>query len=75
MCPDRQITSETLYMTYFREANVLKLTTPRLSSRKKKKFSGGFRGVSVLEFEVTESAEFDPVSDEIQRWSSLSEGE
>ena len=31
--------------------------------------------MSVLEFEVTESVEFDVVSDEIQRWSSLSEGE
>ena len=46
-------------MTYLREANdVLKLTTPRQSPRKKKKFSGGFRGVSALESEVTESAEF-----------------
>ena len=31
--------------------------------------------VSALESEVTESAEFDAVSDEIHRWSSLSEGE
>jgi hypothetical protein len=47
-------------MTYLREANdVLKLTTPRLSSRKKQKFSGGFRGVSFLESEVTESSDLD----------------
>ena len=38
---------------------------PRLSSRKKQKFSRGFRGVSALEPEVTESAEFYTVSDEI----------
>ena len=88
ICGDRQIgvsgkfrnltegTAETLYMTYLREANdVLKLTTPRQSSRKKQKFSGGFRGVSVLESEVTETTEFHVVSDEIRRWSSLSEGE
>jgi hypothetical protein len=31
--------------------------------------------VSALESEVTESAEFYTVSDEIRRWSSLSEGE
>ena len=67
---------ETLYMTYLREANdVLKLTTPRQSPRKKQKFSGGFRGVSVLESEVTESSEFDAVNDEIRRWSSLVAGE
>ena len=60
-------------MTYLREANdVLKLTTPRQSPRKKQKFSGGFRGVSALEAEVTESVEVDAVSDEIRRWSSLS---
>ena len=59
-----------------REANdVLKLTTPRMSPRKKQKISGGFRGVSALESEVTESAEFYAVSDEIHKWSSLSEGE
>ena len=69
------ITAETLYMTYLREANVLKLTTPRQSSRKKQKFSGGFRGVSALESETSEPPEFDAVSDEIRRWSSLSEGE
>ena len=58
------ITAETLYMTYLREANdVLKPTTPRLSSRKKKKFSRGFRGVSALETEVTVSVEVDAVSD------------
>ncbi len=51
-------------MTYLREANdVLKLTTPRQSSRKKQKFSGAFRGVSALESDVSESAEVDPVSD------------
>ncbi len=55
--------------------DVLKMTTPRLSPRKKEKFSGGFRGVSDLEPEVTESTEFYSVSDEIHRWSSLSEGE
>ncbi len=55
--------------------DVLKLTTPRLSPRKKQKISGGFRGVSDLKPEVTESAEFYAVSDEIHRWSSLSEGE
>jgi hypothetical protein len=54
--PGRQITVETLYMTYLLEAiDVLKLTTPRLSPRKNQKFSGGFRGVSALESEVTES--------------------
>ena len=31
--------------------------------------------MSVLESEVTESDEVDTVSDEIRRWSSLSEGE
>ena len=45
-------TSQTFYMTYLRESNdVLHLTTPRLSPLKKKKFSGGFRGVSALESE------------------------
>jgi hypothetical protein len=34
-----------------------------------------FRGVSALESEVTEPADFDAVSDEIRRWSSLSENE
>ncbi len=38
--------------------DVLKITTLRLSPRKNQKFSGGFRGVSTLESEVTESAEF-----------------
>jgi hypothetical protein len=37
--------------------------------------SEGFRGVSVLESVVTESVEFYTSSDEIRRWSSLSEGE
>ena len=59
------ITSETLYMTYLRETNdVVKLTTPRQSPRKKQKLSGGFRGVSDLEVEVTESVEVDEVSDD-----------
>ncbi len=49
--------------------------SPRQSSRKKKKFSGGFRGVSALESEVSEPVEVDPVSDEIRRWSNLSEDE
>ena len=34
-----------------------------------------FRGASDLECEVTETAEFDTVTDEIGRWSSLSEDE
>jgi hypothetical protein len=58
-----------------RKDNFSTLTTPRLSSRKNQKFSGGFRGVGVLESEVTESVEFYAVRDEILRWSSLSEGE
>ena len=67
---------ETLYKTYIRESNdVLKMTTPRMSSPKKQTISGGFRGVSVLESEVTETTDFDTVSDEIRRWSSLSEDE
>jgi hypothetical protein len=33
-----------------------------LKQRKKQKFSGGFRGVSALESEVSESAEVGPVS-------------
>ena len=57
------------------EDDVSKMTTLRLSSRKNKKFSRGFRGVSALEPEVTESAEFYAVSDEIRRWSSFSEDE
>ena len=69
------ITEETLYMTYLRETNdVLNLTTPRQSSRKKKKFSEGFRGVSVVgsvaESDVTEPPEVDTISNEIRRWSS-----
>jgi hypothetical protein len=51
------------------------MTTPRLSPRKKQNFSGGFRGVSALEPEVTESAEFYVVSGEFRRWLSLSEGQ
>jgi hypothetical protein len=31
--------------------------------------------VSALESEVSEPSEVDPVSDEIRRWSNLSEGE
>ena len=31
--------------------------------------------MSALESEVSEPAEVDPVSDEIRRWSNLSEGE
>ena len=51
-------------MTYLRETNdVVKLTTPRQSPREKQKFSGGFRGVSALETEVTVSVEVDAVSD------------
>ncbi len=34
-----------------------------------------FRGASALECEVTEVPEFDTVTDEIGRWSSLSEDE
>ena len=34
-----------------------------------------FRGASALECEVTKDAEFDTVTDEIGRWSSLSEDE
>ena len=35
----------------------------------------GFRGGRALESEVTDPDEVDAVSDEIRRWSSLSEGE
>ena len=45
------------------------------SPPKKQKFSEGFRGVSALESEASEPPEFDAVSDEIRRWSSLSEDE
>jgi hypothetical protein len=73
------ITAETLYKTYIREANdVVKFPTRQMSPLKTQKLSGGsrmFRGASVLECEVTESAEFDTVTDEIGRWSSLSEDE
>ena len=34
-----------------------------------------FRGASALESEATEPTEFDAVTDEIRRWSSLSEDE
>ena len=73
------ITAETLYKTYIREANdVVKLPTRQMSPSKTQKMSGGsmiFRGSSALECEVTEAAEFDTVTDEIGRWSSLSEDE
>ena len=69
-------TAETLYKTYIREANdVLNLTTSQISTHKKQNMSGGFRDVSVLESEVTEPVDFNAVSDEIRRWSSLSEDE
>ena len=69
-------TAETLYKTYIREANdVLNLTTSQISTHKKQTMSGGFRDVSVLESEVTEPVDFNAVSDEIRRWSSLSEDE
>ena len=62
-------TTETLYTTYIPEtSDVLKLTTPRMSSRKEQGISGGFRGVSALKSEVTESVDFDASSDEIRRW-------
>ena len=47
------------------------LPTRQMSQRKKPKLSGGsrsFRGVSALGSEVAQSAEFDAVTDEIQRW-------
>jgi hypothetical protein len=73
------IISETLYKTYIREANdVVKLPTRQMSPSKTQKMSGGsmiFRGASALECEVTETPEFDTVTDEIRRWSSLSEDE
>ena len=58
---DQYITTETLYRTYIRETNdVVK-----------------FRGASDLESESerTELVEFDTVTDEIRRWSSVSEDE
>jgi hypothetical protein len=71
------ITAETLYKTFIREANdVVKLPTRQMSPLKTQKLSGGsrmFRGASALECEVTETVEFDTVTDEIGRWSSLSE--
>ena len=78
------ITAETLYKTYIRETNdVVKLSTRQMSSdqQKKQKLSGTsrmFRGASALESqesEMTEPAEFDAVTDEIRRWSSLSTDE
>jgi hypothetical protein len=66
-----------LYKAYIREANDgVKLTTPQRSPRKTQKWSGGssmLRGVSSLESEVTETADFDAVNDEIRRRWSLSE--
>ena len=84
MLEKQYITAETLYKTYIREANdVVKLSTRQMSpvQEKKQKLSGTsrmFRGASVLEpqeSEMTEPAEFDPVTDEIRRWSSVSEDE
>ena len=81
---DQNITTETLYKTYIREANdVVKLSTRQMSTgqQKKKKLSGTsrmFRGASALEpqeSEMTEPAEFDAFTDEIRRWSSLSADE
>ncbi len=48
----------------------------QMSPRKTQKLSGGskmFRGVSARESEVAESDEFDSVTEEIRRWSSLPE--
>jgi hypothetical protein len=70
--------------TYIREANdVVKLSTRQMSpgQQKKQKLSCTnrmFRGASALEpqeSEMTETVEFDPVTDEIRRWSSVSEDE
>ena len=78
------ITAETLYKTYIRESNdVVKLSTRQMSPVQKKKeklsrTSRMFRGASALEpqeSEMTEPVEFDAVTDEIRRWSSLSEDE
>ena len=73
------ITAGTLYKTYIREANdVVKFPTRQMSPYKTQKLSGGsrmFQGASTLESEVTETVEFDAVTDEIRRWSSLSEDE
>ena len=63
--------------------DVVKLSTRQMSpgQQKKQKLSGTsrmFRGASVLEpqeSEMTEPTEFDTVTDEIRRWSSLSEDE
>jgi hypothetical protein len=55
------ITAETLYKTYICEANdVVKFSTRQMSPRKTQKLSGGS---SVLEGEVTDTAEFDTVTD------------
>ena len=73
---DQYITSETLYKTFIREANdVVKLPTRQMSPRKTQKLSGGSRMFRALEGEVTDTAEFDTVTDEIRRWSSLSADE
>ncbi len=61
------ITTETLYKTYIREENdVVKLPTRLMSPHKTHKLSEGSRmcrGSSVLESEVTETDEFDTVTD------------
>ena len=80
----KYITTETLYKTYIREANdVVKLSTRQMSpvQQKKQKLSGTsrmFRGTCALEpqeSEMIEPGEFDAVTDEIRRWSSVSEDE
>ena len=53
------------------ENDVVKFPTRQMSPRKTQKLSGGsrmFRGASALEDEVTDTAEFDTVTDEIRRW-------
>ena len=50
------------------ENDVVKFPTRQMSPRKTQKLSGGsrmFRGASTLEGEVTDTAEFDTVTDEI----------
>ncbi len=60
----------------------MKLSTRQMSPDQKKKNSSGtnrmFRSASALETqesEMTESVEFDAVTDEIRMWSSVSEDE
>jgi hypothetical protein len=83
---NQYITAETLYKTYIREANAVvksqcRHVKCRRAHQKKQKLSGTsrmFRGASALEpqeSEMTEPVEFDPVIDEIRRWSSVSEDE